>query len=42
MLYMGLRVKQDYREEFKWLTLAEGQGHSQAKLDLTIMVYHNK
>jgi TPR repeat protein len=42
MFYKGLGVKQDYWEAFKWLTLAAGQGHSRAKLDLSIMVYHNK
>ena len=42
MLYKGVGVKQDYEEAFKWLTLATEQGHSQAKLDLSSMVYHNK
>ena len=42
MLYKGLGVKKNYGEAFKWLTLAAGQGHSQAKLDLSIMVYHKK
>tara|TARA_B100000686_G_C16573077_1_gene853988 strand:+ start:223 stop:384 length:162 start_codon:yes stop_codon:yes gene_type:complete len=42
MLYKGLGVRQNYREAFKWLSLAADQGHSQAKLDLSIMIYHNK
>ena len=42
MLYKGLGVKQDYKEAFKWLNLAAKQGHSQAKLDLAIMIFHKK
>ena len=42
MLYKGQGVKKDYEESFKWLDLAAKQGLSQAKLDLGILIYHNK
>jgi TPR repeat protein len=42
MLYKGLGVKKDYEEAFKWLALAAKQGHSQANLDILIMIYHKK